>query len=150
MYIAIANCVIGVIAYYNNPVLCFKHMRRIGIDFGTKRVGISLSDEAGTMAFPHDVFENNSDLFKKIISLIEEKSVQEIVIGHSLDREGNPNKIHEAVEVLVTDLTLETGLPIHLEPEQYTTQEAVRIQGKNDMTDAAAATIILNHYISRA
>ena len=124
-------------------------MRRIGIDFGVKRVGISISDENGTMAFPHGVFENDTDLFKKLVALIEEKNVQEIVMGHSLDRDGNPNKIHKAAEVLIGDLTLETGLPIHLEPEQYTTQEAIRIQGKNTMTDAAAATIILNHYLSR-
>ena len=124
-------------------------MRRIGIDFGTKRVGISLSDENGTMAFPHGVFSNDGDLFKKVVALIEEKKVKEVVMGHSLDREGNPNKVHKAVESFITDLTLETGIPIHLEPEQYTTQEAMRIQGKNTMTDAAAATIILNNYLSR-
>ena len=126
------------------------NMRRIGIDYGSKRVGISLSDEMGKMAFPHGVFGNDDTLLTKLVTLIEEKGVKEIVIGHSLGRDGKPNEIHQLVEVLITDLTLETGLPVHLEPEQYTTQEALRIQGRNEMTDAAAATLILNNYLSRA
>jgi len=40
-------------------------------------------------------------------------------------------------------------LPTHLEPEQYTTQEAIRFQGRTEKTDAAAASIILNSYITR-
>jgi RNase H-fold protein (predicted Holliday junction resolvase) len=47
------------------------------------------------------------------------------------------------------DLTLSVGIPVELEPEQYTTQEAIRFQGRTDMTDAAAASIILNSYLSR-
>ena len=100
-------------------------MRILGIDFGTKRVGIALTDEAGMMAFPLVVYTNDATLLKKILELIKEKSVDEIVIGHSLDRVGKPNKVHDSVEALITDLTLETGLPIHLEPEQYTTQAAL-------------------------
>ncbi len=125
-------------------------MRRIGIDFGTKKIGISLSDEAGKMAFPHGVLTNDKNFFAKLVALIEEKKVGEIVIGHSIDKSGEPNKVHKQVEILITDLTLETGLPVHLEPEQYTTQEALRIQGRNEMTDAAAATIILNNFLNRA
>jgi RNase H-fold protein (predicted Holliday junction resolvase) len=45
------------------------------------------------------------------------------------------------------DLTLNLGLPIELEPEQYTTQEAIRLQGRNEMTDASAASVILNSYL---
>ncbi len=124
-------------------------MRILGIDFGTKRVGIALTDEAGMMAFPQVVYENDAALLKKLVALIEQKAVGEIVIGHSLDRSGQPNKVHKSVESLITDLTLETGLPIHLEPEQYTTQAALRIQGRNAMTDAAAAALILENFITR-
>ena len=124
-------------------------MRILGIDFGKKRVGLSLTDEKGMMAFPHGVYENDFTLLKRVVALINEKGVGEIVIGHSLDKTGKPNDIHKQVEEFVTDLTLETGLPIHLEPEQYTTQAALRIQGRNAMTDAAAATLILENFITR-
>lgn len=121
----------------------------MGIDYGHKNVGIAFSDEAGLMAFPHDVLPNTPDLLQKIKELIAEKNVCEIVIGHSLNREGQANKIHAAVEDLIQSLTLEVGLPIHLEPEQYTTQQAIRFQGKTDKTDAAAAAIILDSFIMR-
>lgn len=123
-------------------------MRKMGIDYGTKRVGIALTDDEGLMAFPHSVVQNTADLVKNIIGIIEEKEVGEIVIGHSLNREGEANKVHTQVESLIGDLTLATGLPIHLEPEQYTTQEAIRFQGRNERTDASAASIILNSYIT--
>jgi putative Holliday junction resolvase len=124
-------------------------MRYLGIDYGTKRVGIALSDESGKMAFPHSVLENNSELLKSLAALLEEKKVEEIVIGHSVDKEGKDNILHEKVKELIGDLTLETGLPVHLESEIYTTQEAIREQGRNDMTDASAATIILNSFLAR-
>lgn len=123
--------------------------RLLGIDYGHKRVGVAVSDETGVMAFPHKVFVNDNSLVKNICVVISEQKVSEIVIGHSLDKDGNPNSIHDKVEELMLDLTLETGLPIHLEPEQYTTQAALRIQGRNDMTDAAAATLILDNFIVR-
>jgi len=124
-------------------------MRKMGIDYGSKNVGIAFTDEGGQMAFPHGVLHNNQDLQKEIEKLIQEKEVSEIVIGHSLDREGNPNPIHAKVEELMMDLTLSVGLPIHLQPEQYTTQEAIRLQGKNDQIDASAAAIILNSFLTK-
>jgi len=121
----------------------------MGIDYGSKRVGIAFTDEGGRMAFPHGVLPNDQNLQKEIEKLIAEKEVLEIVIGHSLNREGEPNPIHTQVEELMMDLTLLVGLPIHLQPEQYTTQEAVRLQGKNDQVDASAAAIILNSHLTQ-
>ena len=124
-------------------------MRLLGIDYGTKRVGTALSDDKGLMAFPHIVLPNDPALIKSIEEVIEQEKVEKIIIGHSLGRDGEPNKLHKGVENLIQDLTLKTGLRVELEPEQYTTQEAVRFQGKTEMTDAAAASIILNSYITR-
>lgn len=123
--------------------------RFLGIDFGTKKVGIALSDEMGKMAFPHAVWPNDADFQKKLLVLMTEKKVEEVVIGHSLDLSGKANKIQAEIEDLITTLTLETGLPVHLEGEQYTTQAALRIQGRNDMTDASAAALILDNYLTR-
>ena len=124
-------------------------MRLLGIDFGTKKIGLAMTDDKGMMAFPHSVIPNDLHAQKYIESLIAKEKISEVVIGHSLDREGNANKIHTDVEAFMLDLTLSIGIPIHLEPEQYTTQEAIRIQGKHAKTDASAATIILNSYINR-
>ena len=93
-------------------------MRKMGIDYGHKKVGVAFSDEAGLMAFPHEVFPNDEELLKTICNLVEEKAVAEIVIGHSLGRDGKANKIHSQVEEFIGDLTLQLGIPVHLEPEQ--------------------------------
>lgn len=124
-------------------------MRFLGIDYGTKKIGLALTDSEGMMAFPHSVIPNDGKVLETIERLVAKEKIEEIVIGHSLNKEGNPNAVHEAVEALMLDITLSIGIPVYLEPEQYSTQEAMRIQGKNSQTDAAAATIILNSYLSR-
>ena len=124
-------------------------MRLMGIDYGTKRVGIALSDDKGMMAFPHKVLPNDGALQKSIEAIVQKEEVGKIVIGHSLGRDGKPNAVHAHIEDFIQDLTLTVGLPIELEPEQYTTQEAIRFQGRGEMTDASAASVILNSYIVR-
>lgn len=124
-------------------------MRLLGIDYGTKKVGFALTDERGVMAFPHAVVPNNAKLMKYIERLVESEKVGKIIIGHSLNQKGSPNAVHEGAEALMLDITLNLGIPVDLEPEQYTTQEAMRLQGQNAKTDAAAATIILNSYLTK-
>ena len=121
----------------------------MGIDYGTKRVGIALTDDKAMMAFPHKVLSNDASLMKAIEGIVQKEGVESIVMGHSLGRDGAPNKVHGAVEDFIQDLTLHIGLPVELEPEQYTTQEAIRFQGRNEMTDASAASVILNSYLMR-
>jgi putative Holliday junction resolvase len=124
-------------------------MRLMGIDYGTKKVGIAFTDEGGNMAFPHAVVPNTPKLLDVIVGLIQEKKVGAVVIGHSLDKEGKPNSVHAAVEGLMLDLTLACGVPVHLEPEQFTTQAAIQIQGRTKDTDASAAALILDGYLTR-
>jgi putative Holliday junction resolvase len=124
-------------------------MRLMGIDYGTKKVGIAFTDEGGNMAFPHAVVPNTPKLLDVIIGLIEAKQVKAVVIGHSLDKDGKPNAVHAAVESLMLDITLQTGLPVHLEPEQFTTQAALQLQGRTAATDASAAALILDGYLTR-
>ncbi len=124
-------------------------MRLLGIDYGSKKTGLALTDESGSMAFPHSVIPTNADLLKTVEALIVREKVGEIVLGYSLNRDGEPNKVHEAASELLLDLTLATGLPVHLQPEQYTTQAAIRLQGKSVMTDAAAAALILDSFITQ-
>lgn len=124
-------------------------MRILGIDYGSKRVGVALTDESGSMAFPHVVLPNTPNLLRELEHIITEKKVGLIVIGHSIDKENKPNKIQAAIEELMTDLTLATGLPVELQAEQFSTQAALQIQGRTTMTDAAAAALILDSYLTQ-
>lgn len=122
-------------------------MKRMGIDFGSKKTGIALSDDAGLMAFPYKVVPNDDKFFSYIESLVSEKGVEEIVVGHSLNNQGEPNEIHSSVEEFINYISLNIGIPVHLEPEQYSTQQAIQIQGKTKLTDASAAALILDSFI---
>lgn len=124
-------------------------MKRLGIDYGTKKIGIAVSSDDGVMAFPLAVVPNDNQFLTYLERLIEERQVAEVVIGQSLNKDGSPNAVQSAIEELVTDITLHIGVPVHLEPEQYTTQAAARLQGRNTQTDAAAAALILDSFIAK-
>lgn len=124
-------------------------MRKMGLDFGTKKVGVALTDERGVMAFPHGVIRNDDRLLERILALVDEKGVDAIVVGHSKNKDGGDNPVQAKIYEFIENITLDRPIPVHLEPEIYSTQEAIRIQGRNAQTDAAAATIILNSYLMR-
>jgi putative Holliday junction resolvase len=124
-------------------------MRYLGIDFGSKRVGIAVSDEDGKMAFPHSVILNNENLFAEVEGIIKNEKVGEIIIGESKNFAGEPNKIMVEIERFKKMLEGKTKLPVLFEPEFMTSSQAEQIQGKNDMHDASAAAIILQSYLDR-
>lgn len=129
-------------------------MRYLGIDYGTKKVGLALSDEAGTMGFPFEILPNDAQLPDALALLIGEKKVDAVVIGESKDFDGNPNPIANAARALGDELTERTGAKVHYEPEMLTTQEAKRdFEGvhsyKRINVDASAAALILTSYLSR-
>ena len=126
-----------------------KPMKRMGIDYGSKKIGIAVSDDSGSMAFPVGVVPNDENFLNYVEEIVNERGIEEIVIGHSLNNVGEPNIIHSAVEEFITDITLKIGIPVHLEPEQYSSQQAAQLQGKTDMIDASAAAIILESFITK-
>lgn len=124
-------------------------MRLMGIDYGSERVGIALTDDGGAMAFPHATLKNSDTLIEDIVNLIKKEDVGTVVVGLSKDRDGTDNVIQGAIDVCVAKLKEKTDVPIVFELEYYSTKESLHIQGKTRNTDASAATIILNSYINR-
>lgn len=121
----------------------------LGIDFGNKRVGLATSDDLGQMAFPYLVILNDKNLLEKIEEIIKKKNITDIVIGESKNYAGESNKIMTEIEKFVNVLKEKTKLNVFLEPEFMTSSQAEQIQGKNDMHDASAATIILQSYLDK-
>lgn len=126
-------------------------MRYLGIDFGTKKLGLALSDEAGTMGFPHSVISNTPQLLADIRALIEKENVGAVVMGESIGLSGEENPVAKDAHAFAQSLTEETGLPVHFEPEMFTTQEARRLpEGEREImgnVDAQAASLILTSYL---
>jgi putative Holliday junction resolvase len=125
-------------------------MRYLGIDYGTKKIGLALSDEEGKIAFPHSVIPagNSIDISIELRKMIEDENVKAIVIGESLDFKGEENIVAKNARALARALEEETGLPVHFEPEFLSTVQAKRFTG-DTQADAAAAAIILQTFLDK-
>jgi len=141
-------------------------MRFLGIDFGTKRVGVALSDETGRLAFPHSVILNDKNLVAEVTQIARDQKVKAIIVGESKNLDGKANSLMKHVEVFVKAIHKEAHKPVYLEPEFWSSFQAGRRQGRrqqgsrgtgvraeqrreNGMLDASAAAIILQSYLDR-
>ena len=123
-------------------------MRILGIDYGSKNIGVALSDERGEWAFPHSVLANDEKTVGAILKLMKENLVKEVVIGESKDFKGKANEIMAAASGFAKPLAA-AGLVVHFEPEYLTSHQAQHIQGVTKMLDASAATIILQSFLEK-
>ncbi len=121
-------------------------MKLIAIDFGSKRVGIASTDEAGEFALPRMVLPNDENLLRTVLDFIEENKIEKVVIGESKNLKGKMNPIMEDI-VKFADALGEDGLEVVFHSEVYTSMEAQQIQGKTAMNDASAAALILKSYL---
>jgi len=123
-------------------------MRILGIDYGTKRVGVALSDERRKFALPHGVIQNAPELLAEVMKAAKDNKVEEIVMGESRNFNNEPNPVHAESMDFKKKLEAE-GFTVHLEPEFMTSVHAERFQGRNEKIDASAAALILQSYLDR-
>ena len=125
-------------------------MRYLGIDYGSKKIGLAISDEGGIFAFPFSILKNISkeDPVEKVFEIIKEKNIESIVIGESLNLKGEENKILKDAKSFAEKLVEKSSLPISFEKEWLSTIEARRFQDRHDADDSAAA-IILQRFLDK-
>ena len=140
--------------------------RFLGIDYGTKRIGIAVSDENGRLAFPKEILPNDFKTFDKLRFLVEKENIKEIVVGESVDFSGKLNALSGRIEVFILELKEKFDLPVHKQKEFLTSVEARRSKNsKNDFNspqshskvkqiksgrvDASAAALILQRYLDK-
>ncbi len=133
-------------------------MRYLGIDYGSKKVGLALSDEMGTMGFPHDIIVNTPRLIDELCERIVKEHIGAIVIGDSRTLLGGENPIAIEARAFGSLITERMGLPVFYESEVFTSAEARRSPAKEAKSrstkrqgpvDASAAALILTSYLSR-
>jgi putative Holliday junction resolvase len=141
-------------------------MRFLGIDYGTKRIGLAITDESRKLAFPKEIILNNADTLEKIGEIIKSEDISEIVIGESVDFSGALNALSARIEVFILELRENFGLPVHKQKEFLTSVEARKSgmtkqsfnrgqshskikQIKSGRVDAEAAALILQRYIDK-
>ena len=123
-------------------------MRILGIDYGTKRIGVAVSDEKRNFALPLVVIRNSELAIREIVEIARQHEVKEIVLGESRNYKQEPNSIFEESVEFKKQLE-ELGFTVYLELEFMTSVQAERLQGKNEMSDASAAALILQSYLER-
>jgi putative Holliday junction resolvase len=134
-------------------------VKYLGVDYGTKRIGLATSDEGGSLAFPLATITAGREALTQVAALIKKEGVQKIVIGESKNFKGEANPVMEDIEQFKKDLEELTQLPVVYEQEFFTSALAVRQfapEAKSrkdapsqDKLDAAAAALILQSYLDR-
>ncbi len=132
-------------------------MRILAVDPGEKNLGIALSDPTGTIANPLTVLQHVSRPVDAaaIASLASEHGAEMIVVGQTLDDEGNPTPQGRRARRLAAAIRTQSALPVVLWDESGSTQAARRARLDLDVPrsrrsghlDELAATYILQTFL---
>ncbi|MBI5511779.1 MAG: Holliday junction resolvase RuvX [Deltaproteobacteria bacterium] len=132
-------------------------MRRLlGLDVGTVRIGVALSDPLGIAAHPYEVIDRRSvDPVKRIVAIIDAQDVERLIVGRPLRLSGEAGPAVAAVEAFVAELAKAVTLPIELWDERLSTAQAqremiaggARREHRRQSIDKIAAALILQSYL---
>jgi putative Holliday junction resolvase len=133
--------------------------RFLGLDYGTRRIGLALSDVEARIAFPERTLERRGERrdVEAICKLVAERGVVGIVVGLPLHMDGRRGPEAEAAEAFARAVGDATGVPVELLDERWTTVEAERAlrqsgrtgKKRRDVVDAVAATLLLRAFLER-
>lgn len=123
-------------------------MKYLGIDYGTKRTGIAISDDEGSFAFPREIVLT-SVLSEYILATIATEEISGIVVGESLASNGIHNSVDEKVKSFFENIKNKISIPIFFEGEGYSSVEAHRYQTQKGSRDDSAAAVILQRFLDK-
>jgi putative Holliday junction resolvase len=136
--------------------------RYLGLDIGSRRIGVAVSDELGLTAQPVLTLERRSSRrpisredLRSLARLCRRFGVVGIVVGNPVHLSGEPSPQAAKTQAFAAELGELTGLPIHLWDERLTTHEAHQIlyqagharQKHRKVVDQVAATLILQSFL---
>ena len=133
-------------------------MRVLGIDLGSKRIGIAISNFEGTVATPYEVVHRSGDRardHRAILELATEAGVEALVVGLPLSLDGSVGPAARAALAEVSELGDTTGLPVETYDERLTTVTADRslleqnlnAKARRKVVDQVAAAVMLQAWL---
>ena len=133
-------------------------MRCLGLDLGSKRIGVALCDPEERVATPLTVVERSksrSHDHANIARLVEEYGVEAVVVGLPLNMSGKVTAAAQSAKEETEQLRATLGIPVHLYDERLTTVTANRslmeMEMKSDarrrVVDKVAAAVMLQAYL---
>ena len=130
-----------------------KKSRLIGLDLGSKRIGVSICDNKRLIATPLKVINSSdlSSLISEIKEIIKENNIKGIVIGNPLNMDGSPSRSSQSVKDKIVNISKEIDIPICLWDERLSTVGSFNISSQLDVNiskrtkniDKNATTFIL-------
>ncbi|MBN1381435.1 MAG: Holliday junction resolvase RuvX [Deltaproteobacteria bacterium] len=134
-------------------------MRILGIDYGTKRIGIAVSDELGFTAqgLTTILRKNRMHDLGQIGELVNNYGVEKIVVGYPIRLDGTEGIACEKVNRFIDRLETHFNIPVVRWDETLTTKTAeeillsanIRREKRKKIIDKLAATLILQNYLDR-
>jgi putative Holliday junction resolvase len=135
-------------------------MRILAIDYGTKRVGLALSDETGTIAQPLGLLaaQPAAKLFDRLKETVAQRKVEGIVVGIPRNMNGTYGPAADQTRAFVAALQQVVTVPVHTWDERLTTVQAQRFlietgmrrERRKERVDQTAAAILLQSYLDHA
>lgn len=122
-------------------------MRWLGIDPGSKRVGVAICDPSERIAVPLEIVPASA-AFPAVRSIAKREQVGGVVVGLPLLMDGSEGSAAALARRLGDRIRDRLGLPVEYEDERLTTVEAER-EGHGEPRDDVAAALILQQFIDR-
>lgn len=135
--------------------------RVLAVDYGKKRVGLAWSDEMRLVVTPLKAFDNDETLMQRLISLIKENNVTEVVFGIPIRMSGEEGEIAEEIREFAHELSKRVpGVVVDFFDESLTSKDAETLfrakhgrhpVGKKDkyLVDSYSAAILLEEFLRR-
>lgn len=135
-------------------------MRYIGLDLGSRTLGIAISDGTGLIASSYKTIRHNEEydsLLEEVKKVTEEVKADGIVLGLPKNMNNTIGPKGELSFQFKNQLEKSINIPVHLVDERLTTKQATDLLISNDtsrkkrkkVVDSVAATIILQSYLDR-
>jgi putative Holliday junction resolvase len=133
-------------------------MRCLGIDYGTKRVGLAHGDEVGVATpLPALIEADPAARWVKLGELIKQRRVTDLVLGYPYNMDGSVGFKAKEVDAFAAELKARFGLPVHLVDETLTSYAAESTIAKKSrrsvrdsgLIDSRAACLILQDFLDQ-
>jgi len=135
-------------------------MRYLGLDLGSRTLGMAVSDSLGMFASSYKIVRHNEEyerLINDVLETVQEKKIEAIVLGLPKNMNNTIGPKGELSFQFKKMLEEKLDIPVYLEDERLTTKQAENILIKNDTSrkkrkkviDSMAATIILQSYLDK-
>jgi putative Holliday junction resolvase len=133
-------------------------VRVLGVDLGSRRIGVAASDRSGLIATPLTVVHRGASQkidHLELARIVREEEAEAIVVGLPLNMDGTEGPAAESARREVERMATVVGVPVHLHDERRTTVEADRVLMENKMkaqarrrvVDKVAAAVILQSWL---